>query len=410
MPLSELRYTLTQHTVRFLLTYENFRLLIHPSIEDIDLLHRLEDDINLMPKIPKTIDNIDIKFYRFGYDESIYSKSELLSFIYASINEEWSVIEGIDLSTNTTHFWLKQGEIIYDPSLAIVTNELIYSKYFKEVQEIKNESLRTYLIENDNLHKFYNNKPLFSFMAKKKTNFSIKFIDRIKEAFNKNIRDEYELNESRIESIREHFMLENFIELRQVLTKKRKWYLKSSNIAVHPSIDDKILESIKKVAIQVRKLMKEEYNIFLDYYENTTSNCYGLSIMFNLFDGSFKLVQGGIPYQREEYNGVRNYFFQHSWLEKDGIVYDPALRIITPAYLYYTFVQKQDEYSKEETENILRRIGFNLTHFKDFMNGKRIGNDETIMYRTEVNKIDSEETKEKGEKLLSLVKKYKQEI
>lgn len=83
------------------------------------------------------------------------------------------------------------------------------------------------------------------------------------------------------------------------------------------------------------------------------------------------------------------------------------MKIITPKDLYYTFIQKQDEYSKEQTETILRRIGFNLTHFRDFMDGKQIGNDERIRYRCLVNKIDSPEMKEQGEKLLSFVKKYK---
>lgn len=41
------------------------------------------------------------------------------------------------------------------------------------------------------------------------------------------------------------------------------------------------------------------------------------------------------------------------------------------------------------------------------MNGIQIGNDETIRYRSLVNKIDSPEMREEGERLLSLVKKYK---
>ena len=150
--------------------------------------------------------------------------------------------------------------------------------------------------------------------------------------------------------------------------------------------------------------MQQEYSMVFDYYNGTLGNCYGLSILFNLFDGDFKLVQGGIPYQRHELGITTDYFYQHSWLEKDDIVYDPALRIITPKDVYYIFVQKQDIYSKEETENILKRIGFNLTHFRDFMSGIQIGNDETIRYRSLVNKIDSAEMKEEGEKLIKALK------
>ena len=106
MKLDKLRYLLTEHTEKFLFTCGNFRLLIHPSITGYrDLLNKLEDDINLMPEIEKTLDNIDIKFYRYEYNENLYSKSELLAFILASISEDWDIIKGIDLSTGKFHFW-----------------------------------------------------------------------------------------------------------------------------------------------------------------------------------------------------------------------------------------------------------------------------------------------------------------
>ena len=70
--------------------------------------------------------------------------------------------------------------------------------------------------------------------------------------------------------------------------------------------------------------MQQEYAMSFNYYNGTLGNCYGLSILFNLFDGSFKLVQGGIPFQREELGIKTGHFYQHSWLEKDDIVYDPV--------------------------------------------------------------------------------------
>ncbi len=146
-------------------------------------------------------------------------------------------------------------------------------------------------------------------------------------------------------------MFDDFIELRQVLSKKRKSFLQSNKIAVHPSIDLSILNEIERTSNLVCKLMEQEYNIYMDYYKGTLGNCYGLSIMFNLFNENFKLIH---PYQEHSLGKTTNRFYQHSWLEKDDIVYDPALRIVTPKELYYTFVQKQDEYSKEQTENILK--------------------------------------------------------
>ncbi len=405
MTVEKLRYYLTEHTEKFFFTYENLRLLIHPSVTSHwNLLNKLEDNIELTPEIKKAEDGTDIKFYRYDYSEKIYSKSELLSFIFASIDSDWGVIKGIDLGTCKTHFWLKHDNVIFDPSLAVITNENLFSKRFKQLSEIKNEEVRNYLRDNNNLHKFYEKGIFKKFQVSKKSNFSIDFINKIIEEFNKNISKEYELDEKRIQHIKQYFMLDDFIELRQSLSQKRKSYLKSSKIAVHPSIDDSILEIIEKNAKNINSLMQQEYGMSFNYFNGTLGNCYGLSILFNLFDGSFKLVQGGIPYQREDLGIKRDYFYQHSWLEKGDIVYDPALKIVTPKDLYYTFVQKQDEYSKEETENILRRIGFNLTHFRDFMSGIQIGNDETIGYRMLVNKIDSPEMKEEGEKLVKALK------
>jgi len=405
MTLEELRYFLTEHTKSILWKCENFRLLIHPSINRYsDLANKVEDDIKLMPEIKSTQDGTDIKFYRFDYNEDVYSKGELLSFVFASIDSDWNVIKGMDLDAGESHFWLKYNNVIFDPSLAVITTESFYSERFKQLSEIRNEEVRKYLVDNNNLYNFYEKRAFLNFSKRKNSNFSIDFIDKIVEEFNANISKEYTLDKGRIEHIKQFFMLDDFIELRQVLTQKRKYYLKSNNIAVHPSIDDSILETIEKNAQEINRLMEQEYDMSFNYYNNTLGNCYGLSILFNLFDGSFNLVQGGIPYQREELGIKTDHFYQHSWLEKDDIVYDPALMVVTTKDLYYTFVQKQDVYTKQETENILRRIGFNLTHFRDFIGGKQIGNDETIRYKTLVNKIDSPEMKEEGDKLIKALK------
>lgn len=408
MNLSKMRYSLTEHMEKYIYTFDNFKLLIHPSAYDKrDILNKLEDDIELMPEIEKTPDNIDIKFYRYDYNENLYSKSELLAFIFASISGDWDILKGIDLNTGLPHFWLKQDNLIYDPSLAIVTPEEKYLKWFKPFKKINKEEIPSYISEHNNLCKFYERGLFKKYRTKKKPHFSYNFINKLIDKFNKNIDEELLLDEERAKHVKEYFMLDDFMELRQVLSQKRKSFLKSANIAVHPSIDESILSTIEPIAKTITNLLKQEYNLEYDYYQYTLGNCYILSIMFNLFDGSFKLVQGGIPYQKHGFNITTEHFYQHSWLEKDGIVYDPALRIIVPSHLYYKFVRKDNVYSKEETENILRRIGGNFTHFKDYMDGLQIGNNESISYRFSINKIDSPEMKKEGERLISLVKAYK---
>ena len=403
MDLNKMRYSLTKHVEKIFFTYQNLKLLIHPSVTDFDLLNKLADDIELMPEIMKTFDGTEIKFYKFNYNEEIYSKSELLSFIFAAIDRDWNVIKGIDLPTCKFHFWLKHDNVIFDPSLAIVTDSSVYSGKYKQIDEIQNENVRNYLLVNNNLLKFYNG--VFKiFRLNKNPNFSIDFIDEIIEKFNSNVVNDYSLDEKKIEHIKKYFMIDDFIELRQVLSQKRKYYLKSNKIAVHPMIDDNILEIIEKDARNINALMFQEYGMKFNYYSGTLGNCYGLSILFSLFDENFKLVQGGIPYVQSHLGSRTNQNYQHSWLEKDDIVYDPALRIVTTKELYYMFVTVQDRYSKKETEDILRKIGFNLTHFKDFMGGLQIGNDETIYYRTLINKIGSLEMKEEGERLIKVLR------
>ncbi len=409
MDLDKLRYSLTQHIEKLAFTSENFKLLIHPSVcEQFDLINRIMDDIDLMPVIKSTQDKVDIKFYDYDYNKDIFNKSELLAFIFASINSNWNIIKGIDLETGNSHFWLKNDTVVFDPSLAILTSDNIYldSKRFKSIKEIKNNDVNEYLRENNNLFKFYKKGIFKDFYRKNNLNFSLNFINKILEEFNRNIESQYILDDERIKKIKENFWHDNYIELRQVLSKKRKSFLQSNKIAVHPSVDLGILNEIEKVAYPVSQLMKQEYDIYLNYYENTLGKCYGLSIMFNLFNGNFKLIQGGLPYKEEDFGIITDCFYQHSWLEKDDIVYDPALRVVTPKDLYYIFVQKQDEYSKEQTENMLRRIGFNLTHFRDFLNGVQIGNSESIRHMWLLDEIDSPEMKEQGEKLLNFVKKY----
>lgn len=76
MSLDKLRYSLTNHRESFSLisSYANYKLLIHPLINNQDLLNRVEDDIKLLPEIKSTIDNIDIKFYTYDYNEKNIQK------------------------------------------------------------------------------------------------------------------------------------------------------------------------------------------------------------------------------------------------------------------------------------------------------------------------------------------------
>ena len=213
MKLDKLRYSLTKHIEKYLFTTDNYKLLIHPTQQNqTNLINRIMDDIELMPEIKKTKDQVEIKFCRYDYKEELYYKSELLAFIFASINSDWDIIEGFDTNKGLFHFYLQKDNTIYDPSLALITSKEIYSKTFKQLKIIKSKNILDYLRKNNNLFKYYNKKKF-----NKDTNFSINFIENIIKDFNQNIDNQYILDELTIKEIKDWITRDNFIKLRQVL-------------------------------------------------------------------------------------------------------------------------------------------------------------------------------------------------
>lgn len=86
MSLDKLRYAFTEHKEKiFISYYENFKLLVHPTIDNDDLLNRLEDDVKLLPDTQPTIDKTEIKFYRYDYNEQVYQYLRRTLSIYISI-------------------------------------------------------------------------------------------------------------------------------------------------------------------------------------------------------------------------------------------------------------------------------------------------------------------------------------
>lgn len=397
--INDLRFSLTEHVRRILLSYENYKLLIHPNIDSNEIIYKILDDISLMPKIPKTKDGCRIEFYRYDYDQNIYSKSELLAFIFASINKDFDVVKGIDKNNGDTHYFLKYKDIVYDPSLAVITSYKLYSERFETFKIIKNSEVLEYLKKCNNLYKYYHKET----SSKVRNNFSIDLVNKIISRFNNNVKKQYELDEETLIALKDYFWLDEFIKFRQILTCSRISDLKSNRIIMHPDVDKSVLDEINKYTSSIKEMMNKEYNICVDYHNNTIGNCYALSIMFTLFHKDFKLVQGGMPYIQDSCEK----YYQHSWLEYKDYVYDPSLRIVTTKELYYKFLEKHDEYSKKDVEEMLKRIGFNLTHFRDYLNGEEIGDNWNYKYRNTVKNIDSLEYKEAGERLLSLVKRYK---
>lgn len=400
MKIQELRFFLTgkEEDTRLLHRHANFELLVENNIGNNELLDILSDDMELMPDIQETIKKIKPKFCRYDYLEDYYKISELLSFIYASINSRWSVVRGKEAKTEKEHFYLKCGKYIYDPSLAVFVTQDSYSKVYTPIEEIENKDVQKYLSTNNNLYKYYNRDNYFSRTIKRR--FSLNFIKTIQEAFNRNIDRQYELNDDNIEEIKRYY---TDLKLRKVLSHRRKWELESEGILLHPDVDSTILEEIEKDIERINNIMQKKYNRGVNYKKYTKNNCYLLSILYSLCNSSFKLVQGGYAYKK--YNEFfphrpEEEFYQHSWLEKGDIIYDPEKRIVVPKNLYYRIFEKEDEYTQEETKAMLKRVGYNFTYFSHFINGRQIGNCELISYRYGKDRMNTPEKYEEGTRLI----------
>lgn len=367
MTIQELRFLLAgkEEDTRFFHRYENFKLLIEDNIGSNKLLDILYDDMELMPSLPITARNIKPKLCNYDYKEDYYEISELLSFIYASINPRWNVVRGKEIGTEKEHFYLKCGKYIYDPSLAVFVTQDSYSKVYLPIEEIENEDIQKYLSANNNLYKYYHKSSFFSRFIN--SNFSLNFIKTIRESFAQKINKQYELNDDNIEEIKRDY---TDLKLRKALSHKRKWELESEGILLHPDVDNSILAEIERDIEKISNVMRNKYNRNICYTSHTQCKCYDLSILYSLCNSSFNLVQGGYTYKK--YNEFfphkpEEIFYQHSWLEKGDIVYDPEKRIVVPKSLYYRIFEKEDVYTQEETKAMLKRVGYNLTYFSHFI-------------------------------------------
>lgn len=331
--------------------YEIMKLCEYRYSYRLDVKH-IKEDINeeYIPEIPATNKDIAESFnpYEVPYKESYFKISELLCFIYGSINSDFNIARGKLKSTFKKHFWLENEDIVYSPGLQIITKKDRFYTEFVPKKIILNGDIDDYLISKNNLAKFYSSND---------SNFSVDFITRIKEEFNRRVNATYEINDDlKSKARKEYFKL-----MRSALTRQRQYLVNNTPIILsHPDVPKKLVDDILIKAKELTKGMGKSFSFGFDSFRN----CFGLSIVFNLYDESFKLVQGyyNFPYKNEIY--------RHSWLEKDGIVYDPAMRIITLSNLYYQFFTPKDVYSKEEIIDILHRIGNHMTFFSDYFAGE----------------------------------------
>lgn len=387
MNIQKLRYGLTDFTERKLFVSENYQLLEqdHYGYRQRSDVTRIQEDIReFMPNIPETKQHITPTFCDIlvPYEENQYPLSELLCFIYGSINPTFDIVKGKCKSFSKDHFWLDNGTLVYSPGLGIITSKETFNTVFTPNMIIANESIDNYLRENNNLAQFYKAKD---------PNFSIDFINKIRDEFNKKVEASFEITEE----LKKHARDDYFAPMRSALTKQRKYLIKTSHILAHPNIPEEFVKDIETKTRAITDTLGKDFS----YHQGSNYNCYALSIVLNLYDETLLLHQGYYNFGGSSFEGIETPY-HHSWLEKNGIVYDPAMRIITPSELYYQFFTTKDTYEQEETEEMLHRLGYNLTFFSDYLSN-HFPADEIMYHRR---KIDTEEAYKEGEHFLQKVK------
>lgn len=145
--------------------------------------------------------------------------------------------------------------------------------------------------------------------------------------------------------------IRNYRSIRSVLTDIDESYMEHGYIGFRE--DPKITLDIQEEVVKTAKILEEYIRIYwagqsFDYHLNSEGGCYFLSTLFALAS-DYTLVQGTIE------NGEK--VMCHSWLKKDGIVYDPADRCVTTEEMYSIFYDEKECYTKEEIKDICKKTG-----------------------------------------------------
>lgn len=199
------------------------------------------------------------------------------------------------------------------------------------------------------------------------------------------------------------FLLEKKIDLskyktlRSFLTKQDDEIFENGYIGFLNTVPEYITDTIIDETSILDQFIKEKYqNLGFDYHYNSNGACYFLSSIFAL-STDFELVQGEFIFRK---NSKITY---HSWLEKDGFVYDPAFKVVTTKEKYTTFFKETHRHNKMELKKLLQRTGTFTYYIEDLKNGLISPYLKLVLYDTENAKII-------GNKIISELDEYKETL
>lgn len=137
----------------------------------------------------------------------------------------------------------------------------------------------------------------------------------------------------------------------------------NGQIGFHPLIKDEITVEIEDLVGVLEEFLENKYEEKMDYHLNSKKYCHALSSMFVLASEGWKLVQGMFRFENS------NRQFYHSWVEKNDIIFDPAMNLVTLKSLYEQFFTKVYEYNKEELINLFKRTSIFTYYEEDLERG-----------------------------------------
>lgn len=164
----------------------------------------------------------------------------------------------------------------------------------------------------------------------------------------------------------------NLKQLDRVAVRKLWTYFTKEDLALydngyigfHPDISDEIVEEITSLSEILDGFMDQYYQTAqIDFHQQSERGCHILSSIFCLSNPSWQLVQG--IYDFED----KNNFYPHSWLKKDGLVFDPAMRVVTLEELHKEFFIPKYSYQKDQLISLFQQTGMFTYYEEDLKNG-----------------------------------------
>lgn len=183
--------------------------------------------------------------------------------------------------------------------------------------------------------------------------------------------------------------------LRSFLTQTDDIYMEQGYIGFlpDPKVTSDITDEVLDMSSKLDDYIHENWeDVGIDFHHYSEKGCYFLSTLFTL-STDWTLVQGIFTLPEKDH------VYYHSWVEKDGVVYDPAFKVVTTKEKYQLFFDEKHRHTKEDTKNLYRRTAMFTYYVEDL----EAGIVSPLAYAT---LYDTEEASKQAEKVLTKLEQF----